>query len=129
MHIVTLIYLERDAVSFGNVLLTASQVVVAGIALPSIAAGFAAAMELSVGPRRYRGTWVVPSAGFGVFTAIERSQMEESAKDCPRQWKVGNDEGGRRFTNVPKGPRRPKRLVETVKFVEDRGQNLWQELR
>lgn len=50
--------------------------------------------------------------------------MEETSEDGPRKRKIGNDDGSGRFPNVPKRPRGSKRLIEAVKFVENRRQNL-----
>lgn len=54
---------------------------------------------------------------------IETFQIEDSAEQCPDEWKISHDDGRAAFTNVPIRPLTAEGVGETVVFVQDGGED------
>jgi len=59
-----------------------------------------------------------------VRRAAEGAELEDAAEEGPDVGKVGGNDGGGGFADVPECPVRAEGFVETVKLVEDGGEDL-----
>ena len=54
---------------------------------------------------------------------VEAFQVEDSAEQCPDEWKIGHDNGGTAFSNIPECPLAAEWMGEAVVFIQDGGED------
>jgi len=54
---------------------------------------------------------------------VEAFQVEDSAEQCPDEWKIGHDNGSTAFSNVPECPLTTEWMGEAVVLIQDGGED------